>query len=676
MSEETKAVVPYTDDDAKFLGLPTPGAMNYLEKFCQKLAGTPLCPPSLAKGNPAANMVAVALTGREMGLGLMQSIRGMFVVNSRIGMEGSLMMAVMRNHGVTFTWHEHSAQGCKVTGKRKDTGEEFTAQFTADDKKTAGLDSEPWKKYPRDMCRHRCEGQLFRALASDYGGSSVYEVSELQDMDYEVAAPATESTPEVQVEPEKPATAGRRPKADKPIDVKPEPAADKAQPEITPAASAAALDKIEPGPIEFQSTPDKQATNATNIPPPSRKFYVISSASTLPELSKVEIGPLEKLNIAVKITTDLPEAMKVSDSLTRDNTAGITHYVLTFKEDGKASILHTSKATPAPKKEAPKPTPAQTATVDPTPRMYVVLAETVARTVTTIAELESLSSSPHPDISTMGIMAQAEANKYGVPYLVMYKKDGQYHLAEKFNPPTGAQPAATLSTEAPTPEDQAMRERLTSKLKELKANVPTTVKFADRPGIIYAYVTAYMGIADIKEFRSHLDLGEQALIACEKDLLANPVEFVANAVEWGKRARAAVAVPATTPQMNNGEIAAMAKYYQERGWNGPVTSLAEQYRRSVKPDPVEFQKMLEFSGVKILPSKDAEAFFLVMLTYDKETNKKFAMGMDGSEYGATLTKIRDRFDGADLKDIPAVKFADALEQILSGTEPEPNLFGN
>ena len=118
----------------------------------------------------------------------------------------------------------------------------------------------------------------------------------------------------------------------------------------------------------------------------------------------------------------------------------------------------------------------------------------------------------------------------------------------------------------------------------------------------------------------------------------------------------------------------MKKYYADRGWVGSTTSLAEAWRRKNNMDADAFVKNLKFSGIDQVHDKDAAAYFSVGNHYGGKTAADFGVNVDPANYAETLRKLRDRFDGAELSAIPAVKFMEALTRLVSDTGDDAPLF--
>jgi len=175
-----------TNQESAELGLPSQTQLAALTDFCGRMVGTPFLPRTLVAGKTPDQqtgiLLAVILTGREMGLLPMFSLRSFWLSpDGRLGMYADAMLAIMRSKGVTFKWLRNDNGGVKVEATRN--GEPYTAEFTIDDAVQAGLAGKAvWKSYPKAMCRARCLGEIFRALCADMGGTQMYSREELMDM--------------------------------------------------------------------------------------------------------------------------------------------------------------------------------------------------------------------------------------------------------------------------------------------------------------------------------------------------------------------------------------------------------------------------------------------------------------------------------------------------------------
>ena len=243
----------YNGDNALEVGLPSPEAMNLLVLFSQQMVGTPFVPKALGNGpNPAGNILAVILTGREEGFTPMEALRSYWMSpDGRLAKYADALMAKMRRAGFKFPIKEFSDTKAMLQGIRPD-GEDYTSSFTYDEAKRAGLtEKDIWKKYPQRMLKARVIGDVYRFLASDLGGPT-YTAEELQDVhgEAEVNDPeADQRRMEVLQAQEEKYTVKMKPKAEeaRPRDAKPAPLPETAAEAAaqTPAAPTEATPTLE-----------------------------------------------------------------------------------------------------------------------------------------------------------------------------------------------------------------------------------------------------------------------------------------------------------------------------------------------------------------------------------------------------------------------------------------------
>lgn len=135
------------------------------------------------------------MTGRELGLSPMQSLRGIYVVSGKPVLSADLMVAAVRRSGLCESWRvvESTPQRCEIETLRK--GETVPARrvWTMDDAKRAGLTGKgTWAAYPAAMLRHRCAADLARQEYPDV----LLGLYDPDEMDASPAQPAVvESVP-------------------------------------------------------------------------------------------------------------------------------------------------------------------------------------------------------------------------------------------------------------------------------------------------------------------------------------------------------------------------------------------------------------------------------------------------------------------------------------------------
>lgn len=119
--------------------------------------------------NPAEALV-ILMTGRELGLTAMQSLRGIYIVKGRPMVSADAMVACVMADPRCELWQpvESTDQRSVIRTKRRGMAEPVTGTFTMDDAKAAQLTgSDMYRKYPRVMLRHRCAAELVREVYPD-----------------------------------------------------------------------------------------------------------------------------------------------------------------------------------------------------------------------------------------------------------------------------------------------------------------------------------------------------------------------------------------------------------------------------------------------------------------------------------------------------------------------------
>lgn len=181
--------------------IPTPTTSTDLEmtwKLSQRVANTPFVPKGL-QGKPES-VLACILYGSELGLGPMQSLNSIHVIEGRTAMSPELMRAMVARHGHRIDVIENSNTACEVKGVRADTGSTASVRWTMEDARMAGLAGKNnWKTYPRAMLLARATSELCRIVFPDIIAGLSYtpeEVASIEGVEYEeieqVATPIEE----------------------------------------------------------------------------------------------------------------------------------------------------------------------------------------------------------------------------------------------------------------------------------------------------------------------------------------------------------------------------------------------------------------------------------------------------------------------------------------------------
>lgn len=163
--------------------LPTAAEFTAIREMADAIANTAMVPRAFrGKGD---DVLAAILTGREMGLGPMQSLRDLYVIDGKPSLAAHLLLAQLRKGGVEILESVCTKERAWIKAQRKDTKEIAEVEFTAEDAKDAGLaGKDNWKHYGADMNWARCVGRLARRLGPDLIGNALpYTSEEVQDWD-------------------------------------------------------------------------------------------------------------------------------------------------------------------------------------------------------------------------------------------------------------------------------------------------------------------------------------------------------------------------------------------------------------------------------------------------------------------------------------------------------------
>jgi hypothetical protein len=151
-------------------------------ELAERIARTDFVPTAL-RGKPEAVLAAI-LTGHELGIGAMQSLSKIHVIEGRPAMAAELMRALVLGAGHELWVEESTTSRCIVVARRSNGDRESRFAWTLDDAKRAGLDRrQNWQKYPRAMLLARASSEAVRAVFPDVVAGVSYSVEELSDGD-------------------------------------------------------------------------------------------------------------------------------------------------------------------------------------------------------------------------------------------------------------------------------------------------------------------------------------------------------------------------------------------------------------------------------------------------------------------------------------------------------------
>lgn len=152
--------------------------------------------PTAYIGKPNA-IAAAILTGIEIGMGPLESLRELHVVQGRVTLSSGAMLARAIRSGVRVEWLESTDKAARLRLTRG--GVSYEQSWTLEDAKRAQLlgKSGPWQTYPGAMLRARAISAAVRAFCPDViGGGGLYTPEEAQDIEPQGAS---SGSPEVRV---------------------------------------------------------------------------------------------------------------------------------------------------------------------------------------------------------------------------------------------------------------------------------------------------------------------------------------------------------------------------------------------------------------------------------------------------------------------------------------------
>lgn len=184
--ETTAEVVPFTPTTTvAHPSFPDGQDMAQAMEMAKVLAASGLVPSAL-RGKPA-DILLILLTAREVGVGPVQALSGIHVIEGKPTMSAELMRALVMRSGHTLTI-DVTDKRAVAHGKRRDTGAEATYEFTIDDATLAGLTRKTvWVQHPKAMLSARATSALCRQLFPDVIAGVSYVPEELEHVTAERA---------------------------------------------------------------------------------------------------------------------------------------------------------------------------------------------------------------------------------------------------------------------------------------------------------------------------------------------------------------------------------------------------------------------------------------------------------------------------------------------------------
>jgi hypothetical protein len=174
---------------------PSPAEWQQINELAKAVAATEFVPVAM-RGKPAA-VLACVLTGRELGIGPMQSLKHIAIIEGKPGLSAELMAGLVRSRGHKLRIITRSSDEAEVEGVRADDPQHpLRVRWTLKDAERAGLCTisddgrprardrnnkpMPWEKYPDAVLLARAISALCRALFSDITAGFSYTPEEIE----------------------------------------------------------------------------------------------------------------------------------------------------------------------------------------------------------------------------------------------------------------------------------------------------------------------------------------------------------------------------------------------------------------------------------------------------------------------------------------------------------------
>jgi hypothetical protein len=152
-----------------------------------KISATSFVPKSLR--GKAPEVAACILAGREIGIGPMESLQKIHVVDGRPTMSAELMRSLVLRAGHEIRFPTLTDDTVVCEGRRQGSDNWTAVKWTLKDAARVGLATKQvWKQYPRQMLSARATAELCRLLFPDALGGITLTAEEVAD-----EAPATEA---------------------------------------------------------------------------------------------------------------------------------------------------------------------------------------------------------------------------------------------------------------------------------------------------------------------------------------------------------------------------------------------------------------------------------------------------------------------------------------------------
>jgi hypothetical protein len=163
-------------------------------ELAKSVAGTDFVPRAM-RDNPAT-IAAAVLYGDEVGLGPMQSLAKISVIDGRPTLAAETQRALILAAGHSIWLEESTVSRCTWAGRRRDEDVTSRVTWTMDDARRANLAGKAnWRSYPRAMLSARASAELARAIFADViGGLAATEETDEAEPDQATGGEPAQAT--------------------------------------------------------------------------------------------------------------------------------------------------------------------------------------------------------------------------------------------------------------------------------------------------------------------------------------------------------------------------------------------------------------------------------------------------------------------------------------------------
>lgn len=151
----------------------------------QRIGGLLAASGYFSEAREMAQAAVKVMAGQELGIPPVAAMMGIFFIKGKVALGGNLIASRIRAHGYDYRHKQFDAKGCVLVffgkpdaaGKRETLGE---SSFTEEDAKTAGVFSDMYRKYPRNMYFNRAISNGAKWFTPEvFAGAPVYTPEEL-----------------------------------------------------------------------------------------------------------------------------------------------------------------------------------------------------------------------------------------------------------------------------------------------------------------------------------------------------------------------------------------------------------------------------------------------------------------------------------------------------------------